>query len=108
MNKLDNQHTILNEHNHPVLYKQLIRHSTKWREIGTLLGFLPSELDNIQARPLLLSGAPNSFLSAMLAEWLQWAPGDDRGSTTFATLEALKVAIESIHGLERFAKDLGI
>ena len=29
----------------------------------------------------------------MLAQWLQWAPGDGRGSTSFATLEDLKAAL---------------
>ena len=68
-------------------------HRAKWREIGSLLGFLPNELDNIQARPLLLSNAPNSWLDAMLAEWLQWAQEDSRGSTNFATLEGLREAL---------------
>ena len=68
--------TPLNEHNHSVLFKQLQVHGTKWREIGVHLGFLNSELDKIEARPLLLIGAPNSWLSAMLADWLQWEPDD--------------------------------
>ena len=100
--------TVLNEQNHSVLYKQLTKYSSNWREIATLLGFLPSELDNIEARPLLLSGAPRSFLSAMLAEWLQWVPGDSRGSTSFPTLEDLKVSLESVQGLTALAKTIGI
>ena len=68
--------TPLNQHNHSVLFKQLQIHSAKWREIALCLGFLPAELEDIQARPFLMSGAPKSWLSAMLAEWLQWAPGD--------------------------------
>lgn len=91
-----------------MLYKQLIKHSAKWREIGILLGFLPSELENIEARPLLLSGAPNSFLSTMLAEWLQWVPGDSRGSTSLPSLENLKASLESVHGLTALAKTIGI
>ena len=100
--------TILDEHNHSVLQKQLIGHSAKWRDIGTALGFLPRELEEIEARPLLLSGAPRSFLRVILAEWLQWAPGDSRGSTNFATLEGLKVAVASIPGLETVAQNIGI
>ena len=57
---------------------------------------------------MLLSDAPNSFLSQMLAAWLQWAPGDDRGSTCYATLEALKFALKSVEGLKKLATDLGI
>ena len=99
--------TPLNEHNHAVLLKQLQTHSAKWKEIGSSLGFLPSELEEIEAKPLLLTGAPRSWLSAMLAGWLQWAPGDSRGSKKFAMLEDLKAALcES--GLTNLAHDLGI
>ena len=99
--------TPLNQHNHSVLFKQLQVHSAKWREIGLHLGFLPSELDEIQARPFLMSGAPKSWLSTMLADWLQWAPGDSRGSKKFAMLEDLKVALQE-SGLANLAHDLGI
>ena len=90
-----------------MLFEQLQTHSAKWREIGLSLGFRPSELDEIQARPLLLSGAPKSFLSAMLADWLQWVPGDSLGSTSFATLEDLKAALNQT-GLGAAAYNLGI
>ena len=43
------------------------------------LGFLPGELSNIESRPNLTSGAPVSWLGALLEEWIQWAPGDGRG-----------------------------
>ena len=85
--------TRLEEKDHPRLLEKLSTHSAKWKEIGSYLGFLPSELEDIQARPLLLATAPKSFLHAMLAEWLQWAPGDIRESTGFATLESLKEAL---------------
>ena len=85
--------TPLNERNHSALLKQLQEHSAKWVEIGSYLGFHPSELNKIQARPFLLNWAPTSWLAAMLADWLQWAPGDSRGSTSFATLEDLKAAL---------------
>ena len=53
----------------------MVEHSAKWREIGTHLaiGFRPSELEEIQARPALYTDAPKSLLNAMLADWLQWA-----------------------------------
>ena len=70
------------------------------------LGFLPFELDVIQAGPFLLATAPRSWLSTMLAQWLQWAPGDSRGSTNFATLENLKHALYQA-GLGVTADNLG-
>ena len=64
-----------------------------WKEIGTYLDFLPSELQDIQARPLLLYSAPKSWLSTMLAEWLKWAPENEKGSTKVATAEELSDAL---------------
>ena len=65
----------------------------KWRKIGTHLKFLQKELDIIQANPLLLNDAPTSWLSVMLSDWIEWAPGDSRGSTSYANLEDLKSAV---------------
>ena len=96
--------TILSDQHHSVLLKQLHKHAAKWKTIGSHLGFLPNELANIEARPLLLHNAPESWLSAMLAEWLQWAPGDHRSWTT---LEALKHALREA-GLGVTASDIGI
>ena len=73
---------------------QLTKHSHKWSEIGKYLGFTDDERSNIGARPALFTSAPNSFLSTMLSEWGQWTPGDSRGSTSHATLEALKAAVD--------------
>ena len=56
-------------------------------------GFLPGELDNIEDRPNLLQGAPVSWFGTMLESWLQWAPDDNRGSTSFATLKDMKDAL---------------
>ena len=63
----------------------------KWREIGTYLGFRPGELDNICGESLL--HAPTDWLQDMLSQWLQWVPGDGRGSNSSATLEGLKAAL---------------
>ena len=47
-------------------------------------------MDIIQSNPMLLTQSPpKSYLSEMLSQWLQWAPGDGRGSTGFATRESL-------------------
>ena len=77
----------------PSLYEKLIQHSSKWRDIGMFLGFSPSELDDIQERPPLYGTAPKSWLRAILTEWLQWAPGDGRGSTNVANEHSLKQAL---------------
>ena len=102
----DNKAQNLTHKDLPSLLRQLKNHAAiKWREIGIHLGFLPGELDNIGARPNLSQGAPVSWFGAMLESWLQWAPGDCRGSTSFATLEDLKVALSEA-GLGKIAHDL--
>ena len=83
-------------HLSPVL-QQLCEHAAKWRDIGGALGFTQGELDTIQAKPFLLAGGPKSWLGSMLSDWLQWAPGDGRGSTHFATLEILKYALQQVN-----------
>ena len=95
--------TVLSEDNHSVLYRTLNKHSAKWREIGIHLGFHPSELDEIQSRPLLLSNASKSWLEAMLAQWLQWTPGDQRRRTSCATLEQLIDVLKEV-GLSETAQ----
>ena len=97
--KMNTVNIKLSQKHQTVMFLELKMQSTKWRDIGICLGFIVSELDNIQARPLLMSGAPNSWFNEMLAEWLQWAPGDGRGSTKYATLEGLRDALDKT-GLE--------
>lgn len=87
----------LTDQHHGVLVEQLSQHAAKWREIGGRLHFSQGELNNIQTNVLLSTGSPGSWLSAMLSQWLQWAPRDARGSTDFATLEALKDALRQVN-----------
>ena len=68
-------------------------HSFKWKSIGQGLGFTSPELSTIEATPSLFTGAPASFLSALLGGWMQWAPGDARGSKDYATLQSLHTAV---------------
>ena len=89
------------------MLRQLKKHAVKWREIGTNLDFLPSELDNIGAQPNRMQGAPLSYFGAMLQEWIQWAPGDSRGSTNFANLEDLRSALNET-GLGATAHELKV
>ena len=91
--QIEVRRTRFKDKDHSRLLEMLNIHSARWKEIGSYLGFLPSELENIEARPLLQATAPRSFLQTMLAEWLQWAPEDYRGSTDFATLESLREAL---------------
>jgi hypothetical protein len=87
-----NQITRLFDCHFACLLEQLSVHAAQWRLIGTYLGFCSGELDNIQANPQSMN-SPVRCLSDMLTNWFQWAPGDSRRSTSFATLESLKHAL---------------
>ena len=73
------------------LYSELKEHASKWRDIGTFLQFQQGELDNIQNRPLLLQTAPESWLGAMLTDWLRRGPNDNRGGPF---IDNLKIALQ--------------
>ncbi len=83
----------------------LQKYSRKWRQIGLGLGFKAHKLDDIQSRPSLFTSAPSSYLEAMLSEWQQWAPGDERGSCNYATLDSLRTAVDKA-GLGLTAQEL--
>jgi hypothetical protein len=85
--------------------EKLQKYRHKWRDIGRGLGFHSHELDAIQSQPLLIPTAPTSYLNEMLSSWQQWAPGDDRGSTSYATLESLRTAVDKA-GLGLTAQEL--
>ena len=78
-----------------ILLSKLNDHAWRWRDIGSSLGFRQGELSNIQAN-VQQQDAPVGCLRAMLSQWLQWAPGDSRGSSSYATLDALKTALRDI------------
>ena len=88
-----------------ILYQQLSEHAAKWREIGAYLGFKKGEMDTIETTPSHYHGGPKSCLSAMLSEWLEWTPGDGRGSLLCATLKQLKFAVSKC-GLGKTAQEL--
>jgi hypothetical protein len=93
------QATSLNEaDHHAVLFNQLEKHSTKWRTIGRCLGFLPSSLDIIEAKPHFLVGAPSRWLEEILAQWL---------CSGTATLETLRNVLYDA-GLGQTASNLHI
>ena len=93
----------LTENHHSMLMKHIIKHAARWRQIGTFLGFHQDELDNIQRNNTRES---NECLSKMLAEWLQWAPSDRRGSPYFPTMTDFKDALGAA-GLGATAYSLG-
>ena len=100
LNKLNKHHT------HSLIF-QLSNCAAKWREIGTHLGFQQEELNTIQAKPLLLNDAPQSWLSELLSHWMEWAPGDSRGSEKYANLDDLKRAVSRV-GFGVIAAELSI
>ena len=97
--------TRLSKHHITILFDQLHEHSARWKEIGILLGFRQSELDII-LQSLHYQG-PKIWLFTILSEWLEWKPGDHRGSTQYASLEALKTAVSKA-GLGVTADNLSI
>ena len=76
------------------IYIKLVDSASKWRDIGAALGFREGELNNIQSDPgLLMHSPPKSYLREILSQWLQWAPGDGRGSTGYATKKLMNAAL---------------
>lgn len=76
-----------------MIYDVLVKHVSEWEDIGKCLGFTEGELKNIKHQPMLIMSAPKSFLREMLSQWLQWGPGDGRGSPGYATKEMLSKAL---------------
>ena len=97
--------TGLSERDFGKIVEKLSPYSHKWRRFGERLGFTPDELSTIEATPTLIPGAPASYLSTMVSGWLQWAPGDARGSRDYATIKSLKTAVDKA-GLGRVAQEL--
>ena len=89
--------TPFTENDHYSICAKLELHAAKWREIGGALGFKEGELDNIQNNLLLFMDSPQSWLKRMITQWLQWIPGDGRGSTSVATKESLCAALLKIN-----------
>ena len=97
----------LKKSHYSFLFDKLSNYAADWREIGTHLKFQQKELDIIQTKPFLQSGAPKSWLSAMISGWMEWAPGDSRGSTSYANLEDLKSAVSKA-GFGVLAEELSL
>ena len=84
----------LGDDDHNSIYSKLKDKAANWRDIGKELGFKEGEMNNIQSNLVLLTQSPpSSFLREMLSQWLQWAPGDGRCSTGYATKDSLRAAL---------------
>ena len=99
--------TRLEKEHHAQLFEQLSRCAAEWKNIGLYLGFHSGELDNIAAKLSLLHEGTEGYLREMLSKYLEWVPGDQRGNKQYATLEALKRAVDKA-GLGATAADLTI
>ena len=95
----------LSESHLPELVSKLNDHACRWRDIGMYLGFRRGELDTIEGKPSLHSRGPKAWLREMLSDWLEWAPGDSRGSDAFVSIESLKCALDK-SGLAQIALDI--
>ena len=86
-------HTVVNPHHYGYLHEQLCPCADKWEKIAMGLRFTSDEIRIIKSNPANFTGGPTACLGAVLTDWMQWAPGDARGSKDRATLEALKTAV---------------
>ena len=101
---VDEKHK-LSEFDFSNLLCKLNDHACRWRDIGIHLGFRQGELDNIEGKPSLCSSGPKGWLREMLGEWLEWAPGDSRGSSSCASIDSLKCALDK-SGLAQTALEM--
>ena len=93
----DTVNTQFTDKNHHSICTKLDNFASEWRDIGGALGFKERELDNIENNKSLFTKSPQSWLKRMITQWLQWAPGDGRGSTSVATKESLRAALLEIN-----------
>ena len=75
-------------------------YSHKWNEIAIGLGFAPSELEKIKNTPSLLMGAPVSFLTKLLTQWVQWPTANHPTKPTLGALcETLRSSLVGLGSL---------
>ena len=65
---------MLSERDLKTLVNELRGIAYKWMVFGQQLGLSMGELQNISASPMLLSGAPVTFLQQVLYVWLHFEP----------------------------------
>ena len=79
----------MNCHHFESICEHLHTCATKWKQIASSLNFTDSEISQIASDPQNL--VANSFLDAVISDWLSFKPGDAR----YATLEKLKTAVNA-------------
>ena len=89
---------VLGEDHCTQLFQMTRKASGKWRAIGMELGFKTDKLDALVGEPGC--HGDESYYTAMLRKWLDWAPPNH----PFPTLSALVAAIRK-SGKERLAND---
>ena len=83
--------TELTESDYKAIMEELVKVKSQWKPIAVELGFLPHEIQDISFNQV--HAHDNNYIYDVITRWLQWAPGDGRGSKDIATLEALQDAL---------------
>ncbi len=83
----------MKDHHYSFLCEQLSKCADKWEDIAIGLRFKADEIRNIKHDPMNVNGGHKACLGTILYDWMQWIPGDARGSKERATLEALKTSV---------------
>ena len=91
---------VLTERDVAALLLLVYRFSDKWYNIGIGMGFTLSELNVIESKPLLLSGAPTRYLTELLNQWIQWPTENHPNKPTLRALcEALRSSLVGLGSL---------
>ena len=99
--------TLIKSYHYGRLCEQLRPCAAKWQNIAQSLGFEANEIENIKADPTKLINPPGSYMDCIIDKWSHWAPSDARGSNDYATLEALRDAVNKA-GFSDIAPNLTI
>ena len=87
-------HTLVRDYHYRCLCEQLRPCAASWEDIATYLGFKAHEIANIRADHSRQMNATGASMNSTVDRWSHWAPGDSRRSTDYATLEALRIAVD--------------
>lgn len=83
-----------------ILCKQLVPVAANWKKVAWNLGFTRDEIQNIEQSSAKFSNTPDSFMDEVISRWVHWFPKDPRGSKSYATIEALKKAVDRVGATE--------
>ena len=99
---------ILKENDLDKLYDIVRNTAPRWKTIGLALGFLQSELEIIEMKPLLIPIGVTAYLQEMLHCWLKWSPPKHCFPTTESLANALRAAGEeaTAHNLPKLMETI--